>query len=325
MACLHPIAIKNRRYATHAEDYNLSQQYLHPFDIAKKVLLVPCGKCPECIRQMRNDWKIRLSLELTHQRKMHRSSYFVTITFSPEYYERALKDPTKVFRAMMETYRHKFKTSIKHAFFQEFGTQGTRRLHFHGLLFGCPFRISEIREVFSAFGYCWIRPVRPADAGYTSKYVCKQPTDDPRYANPAYRRKFVSPSVGRDLCGFPPPSATRYTWSFNAPSIGVSFHHRIPRYYDVHLTESDLLFRAAQSAYRLVVTGVSPVPLLVIEKIMAEYLSDEQIACIHNRYGSEYIRKYHRDTALLNQQRSQVSKGLGSFHPYKYGHIDPDV
>lgn len=123
MACSHPIWIKNRRYydkknpSRFATDAQLSSLALRPWDVARQYLMVPCGKCEDCLRRLRNDWFIRLERELAFCRANYQQAIFITITISPKYYHEALLDPSAFIRRWNERVRHKIGHSFKHAFF----------------------------------------------------------------------------------------------------------------------------------------------------------------------------------------------------------------
>ena len=56
-----------------------------PWDYFTQRIMVPCGRCEECLRQQRNDWYVRLERETKYQKSLHRNSVFVTITIAPAY------------------------------------------------------------------------------------------------------------------------------------------------------------------------------------------------------------------------------------------------
>ena len=132
MACQHPLWIRNRRYfdkkrprvGLRADDDHRSALALNPWDISRQWLLVPCGKCEDCLRRIRNDWFIRLERELARCKTEYRQAIFITITIAPKYYEKALVDPSWFIRKFNERIRHRLGHSFKHAYFQEFGTHG---------------------------------------------------------------------------------------------------------------------------------------------------------------------------------------------------------
>ena len=138
--CQSPIWIRNRAYSSRTIGLTDRKVLLmnRPWDYFTQRIMVPCGRCEECLRQQRNDWYVRLERETKYQKSLHRNSVFVTITIAPEYYDSALLNPSAFIRMWFERVRRRFGHSIKHAVFQEFGMhpdQGNEpRLHFHGVL-----------------------------------------------------------------------------------------------------------------------------------------------------------------------------------------------
>jgi len=163
MPCLSPIWIRNRRYfdkknpCRDGSDVAKSALALRPWDVARQWLMVPCGKCEECLRRQRNNWFIRLERELARCKAESQQAIFITITIAPRYYDEALRDPSRFIRRWNERVRHKLGHSFKHAFFQEFGTHpetgSAPRLHFHGFLFGTNCLYNVIRSAVSDLGF----------------------------------------------------------------------------------------------------------------------------------------------------------------------------
>ena len=159
MPCSSPIWIRNRRYfdkknpCRGGSDVAKSALALRPWDVARQWLMVPCGKCEDCLRRQRNDWFVRLERELTRCKADSQQAIFITITIAPKYYNEALLDPSRFIRRFNERLRHKLGHSFKHAFFQEFGTHpemgNEPRLHFHGFLFGTNVLYNTIRSAVS--------------------------------------------------------------------------------------------------------------------------------------------------------------------------------
>ena len=159
--CTSPIWIRNRRYfdkkrprrGCSADDDHLSAISLRPWDIARQWLLVPCGRCEECLKRLRNDWYVRIERELTRCRDERKQACFLTISIAPKYYEQALDNPSWFIRKFNERIRHKFGSSIKHFYLQEFGTHpetgNEPRLHFHGFLFGLEHSYNSLRPALS--------------------------------------------------------------------------------------------------------------------------------------------------------------------------------
>lgn len=276
MACSHPIWIRNRRYFRRdvpfreISDYAKSSLALAPWDIARQWLMVPCGKCEDCLRRLRNDWFVRLERELTRCKHEHHQAIFITITIAPKYYDRALSDPSWFVRKWLERVRHKIGHSYKHAFFQEFGSHPETglepRLHFHGFLFGLDVLYSELREAVGDLGFVWLAKANPRRARYCVKYVVKQIGCPPEVADKTvtyngkscklstllqhrrYTRKFVSSGVGDYLGNRPAPSASVSSWTYLDIKSGVNFNYSIPRYYNRYLQQKDQTIRAVRSA-----------------------------------------------------------------------------
>ena len=267
MACSHPIFIRNRKFfpsgvnsPSYSPDAVLSTLASEPWEITRGYLVVPCGKCPECLRVLRNSWFIRLSQELKYCRDHHISADFVTITINPSRYAVALDNPSLFIRKWFERVRHVTGHTIKHALFQEFGEHpsfgGEPRLHFHGFLFGLGMSYNALRDLVSDLGYIWISKASNRRARYAVKYVVKQiqyngDNDSLRrlLSHRKYTRKFISPGVGNYLGNRPAPSFTVRTWNCQDFKTGTTFSYNIPRYYDRFLSEKDKVLRSVASAY----------------------------------------------------------------------------
>lgn len=277
MACSHPIWIRNRRYSRRdapfrdISDYAKSSLALAPWDISRQWLMVPCGRCDDCLRRLRNDWFVRLERELARCKAEHQQAIFITITISPKYYEEALRDPARFIRRWNERVRHKIGHSFKHAFFQEFGTHPETgeypRLHFHGFLFGANVLYNEIRSAVRDLGFVWLAKGTHKRARYVVKYVTKQIKFDPTEISDQnllidgkltplarvlehrrYTRKFVSSGVGDYLGNRPAPSGSVSSWSYLDFKTGVNYNYAIPRYYNRYFQQKDEIVRSVRSA-----------------------------------------------------------------------------
>lgn len=280
MACSSPIWIRNRRYfdkknpCRDGSDVAKSALALRPWDISRLWLMVPCGKCEDCLRRQRNDWFVRLERELTRCKANSQQAIFVTITIAPKYYNEALLDPSRFIRRFNERLRHKLGHSFKHAFFQEFGTHpqmgNEPRLHFHGFLFGTNVLYNTIRSAVRDLGFVWLAKATHKRARYCVKYVTKQIQFNPEEISDKYvtvngnliplsillqhrryTRKFVSAGVGDFLGYMPRPSARVASWSYFDCKKGINYNYTIPRYYLRYLKPEDEVMRsiAAADAY----------------------------------------------------------------------------
>ena len=275
--CQSPIWIRNRAYSSRTIGLTDRKVLLmnRPWDYFTQRLMVPCGRCEECLRQQRNDWFVRLERETKYHRFLHQNSVFVMITIAPEYYESALLNPSSFIRLWLERIRRYFGHSIKHAFFQEFGThpeQGNEpRLHFHGVLWDVCYSYNAIRRAVKDLGFVWISSVSDKRLRYVVKYIGKSIYMDESSVDFAkscpitvgqlktnlydllqdrkYRRKFVSAGVGDYLGDFKAPSATSGLWLYTDNETGDVYHYRIPRYYNKYLSQEALFFRKISTAW----------------------------------------------------------------------------
>lgn len=301
MACSSPIWIRNRRYfdkknpCRNGSDVAKSALALRPWDVARQWLMVPCGKCEDCLRRQRNDWFVRLERELARCKAESRQAIFITITINPNHYEKALVDPASFIRKWNERIRHRIGHSFKHCFFQEFGTHPESgfepRLHFHGFLFGTDVLYNEIRSAVSDLGFVWLSKATLKRARYCVKYVVKQIGFDldavkDRYItidgklqslsslleHKRYTRKFVSAGVG-DFLGYKPcPSARVTSWAYLDIQKNVVYNYAIPRYYDRYLKPEDERRKAVLAADAYSRFSKSPLVRHLVSLCVASFL-----------------------------------------------------
>ena len=261
MACSSPIWIRNRRYfdkknpCRNGSDVAKSALSLRPWDVARQWLMVPCGKCEDCLRRQRNDWFVRLERELAYCKANNQQAIFITITIAPKYYQEALLDPARFIRRWNERVRHSLGHSFKHAFFQEFGTHpeigSDPRLHFHGFLFGTNVLYNEIRK---AVRYCVkyvTKQIQFNPEEISDKYVTIDGKLTPLSCllqHRRYTRKFISSGVGDFLGYMPRPSARTSSWSYYDIKTGIDFNYSIPRYYLKYLKPEDDVVRSITAA-----------------------------------------------------------------------------
>ena len=299
--CLSPIWIRNRAYSSRTIGLTDRKVLLmnRPWDYFTQRIMVPCGRCEECLRQQRNDWYVRLERETKYQKFLHRNSVFVTITIAPEYYDSALQDPSSFIRMWFERIRRRFGHSIKHAVFQEFGMHPEQgrdpRLHFHGVLWDVSYSYNAIREAVKDLGFVWIASITDKRLRYVVKYVGKSVYMDENSAAFAkslpitvgklntnlydflqdrkFHRKFVSPGVGDYLGDFKAPGVTSGLWSYTDYKTGVVYRYRIPRYYDKYLSQDALFFRKISTAWTYACVFASSLALGFLREVAARVLS----------------------------------------------------
>lgn len=277
-----------------------------PWDYFTQRIMVPCGRCEDCLRHQRNDWFVRLERETKYQKFLHRNSVFVTITIAPKYYDSALRDPSSFIRMWFERVRRRLGHSIKHAVFQEFGThpeQGNEpRLHFHGVLWDVSYSYNAIRNAVKDLGFVWIASITDKRLRYVVKYINKSIYMDESSSAFAkslsitvgelktnlydflqdrrYRRKFVSSGVGDYLGDFKAPGVGSGLWFYTDSATGNVYRYRIPRYYDKYLSQDALLFRKISTSWTYASAFCSSLALGFLREVAARVLSPSSFSRI---------------------------------------------
>lgn len=153
-------------------------------------LQVPCGGCVGCRLDNARTWAIRIS----HERKYHELSCFLTLTYDNH---NLPKPPTlikKHFQDFMKRLRrhHHYHNpgapKLKYYMCGEYGGN-TNRPHYHAIIFGLDFAdkrrhskgkrgdqlyVSDKLNELWGLGYCWIGNVTFESAGYVARYCLKK-------------------------------------------------------------------------------------------------------------------------------------------------------
>lgn len=127
MACSYPITIRDKIKGT---------------DINPKFILVPCGRCIDCIERKRADWSFRLLQEL----KISNKATFLTLTYNDENVpfdiRKVYKDDGKDYRGHLDKkgLQNYFKrvrseeAALRYYAVGEYGTN-TNRPHYHAIVY----------------------------------------------------------------------------------------------------------------------------------------------------------------------------------------------
>lgn len=157
--CLYPKLIKNPKYRVNKKNRGEVPQ---PTD--QRVLYVPvgCGLCFECMRQKSTMWKTRLIEEI----KNNPEGYFITLTFSNEWYTELAKEikaegyaldneiATLATRRFLERWRKEHGKSVKHWLITELGHNGTENVHMHGIIWTDKNKIEKLPQIWK-YGFVW--------------------------------------------------------------------------------------------------------------------------------------------------------------------------
>lgn len=181
--CLYPKFILNKKYL--AKDARGKTKELK--DIRAKYVPVGCGNCIECRQQRANSWRVRLCEEL----KVHKYTYFVTLTFTNENLVKLCKEiecnesnaiATIAVRRFLERWRKKYGHSVKHWLITELGHTGTERIHIHGILFNEePITNDQLAEIWQYGNTDTGKYVNIKTINYIVKYVTKIDNDHKGY------------------------------------------------------------------------------------------------------------------------------------------------
>jgi hypothetical protein len=161
-----------------------------------------------------------------------RTVYFITLTFSPEFYEKfQIEVPgsnsfskrrvsndgvSRAVRLFLERYRKRYGRSLRHFFVTERGEKGGR-LHLHGLIFdpeftlhlesskysgrvvSKPYDLLQLNKAFAeiwSYGFTYFEPITQKTVNYVTKYITKYYDYDKEFIP----KIFVSPGFGSCFC-----------------------------------------------------------------------------------------------------------------------------
>lgn len=139
---------------------------------------VPCGKCCVCLKRRSNGWAFRLN----QQDKLAQSAYFITLTYSAKHVpitkngrltlvKKDVQDFLKRLRINQQrNSKAGYTQPIKYYACGEYGPNGTRRPHYHIILFNADIQL--IQKSWSK-GKVHFGDVTKASVCYTLKYMHK--------------------------------------------------------------------------------------------------------------------------------------------------------
>lgn len=186
--CLYPITV-DRGYKSHARALSRwiiagRPEYRKP----TRYISVRCGHCPNCLRQKRREWLLRLhyqGLQSEHP------NYFVTLTYAVEPRQGVLKKDVQDF---MKRLRHTTKQKVKYFLCSEYGEKHLRA-HYHMILFNYDQDPDLIAEAWK-HGMVKIGSVTDASINYVAKYfITKQ--NHPEGKNENF--SLISKGIGKCL------------------------------------------------------------------------------------------------------------------------------
>lgn len=193
-------------------------------------LQIPCGCCTECRKHKRNEWSIRLIIEM----EQHKENTFVTLTLDDQYLERFKDDPKRPLKLFVDRVRKAIGRRPRYFFLPELGPK-THRLHYHGILFGT----SKVELPYSLlrgkwqYGICDFGWVDHRTAHYVTKYMLKYEQDFKPWV-------LCSNGIGKSYLG-----TKSVDWHINGfePRNYINWHGRLyplSQYYRRYLYDEDV-------------------------------------------------------------------------------------
>lgn len=207
-------------------------------------LLLPCGKCIECIQSKSIEWAQRVKHELS----LHEENCFITLTYNDENLKSSLvvyEDFQNFIRRLKREFKQK---KIRYIMSAEYG-DNYKRPHFHAIIFGISFTnlkyhsttksgskiyTSKQLEKLWTYGFSSIGEANERTAYYIASYCLKDTehsiTDDSGeiISQKNFLRVSKNPAIGLEYL------------RKNYKQITDTFFHtgeKIPRYYQKKLSE----------------------------------------------------------------------------------------
>lgn len=199
--CLRPITVRKSAHST-------------------SFIQVPCGRCINCRKRRQRDWVFRLKME---QRNYPRGSFFITLTYAPEYVPTTKKGNQTLRKRDVQLFIKRVRkqlsscgSSMRYYLCGEYGDK-FHRPHYHALVFISDTEnwlhtdgVNDIGQVLNKiciqknwhYGYTKTSFFTDARAGYVAKYSvkklgCDYVTDDDDYVMP-FSLQSTKPAIG--LC-----------------------------------------------------------------------------------------------------------------------------
>lgn len=165
----------------------------------KYPVLVPCGKCEECLKQKQSSWIARLSVETLFSK----SAFFITLTYDEKHLPFPEGVNKKDCQLFFKTFRKYFKHDFKYFLVSEYGSVSSRP-HYHLLLFVrdsvSPMDLTYTLERCWKNGQHKIGSVDIASISYCAKYCLKSRVDSRHiFRNKTFSLISKRPAIGRDF------------------------------------------------------------------------------------------------------------------------------
>lgn len=180
MPCYHPIPawmsrVVNRDTGKRGISFSVRDSFC---DLP---IALPCGKCIGCVQVRGNSWALRC----VHESRMHKFSWFVTLTYSPVNMPVNGSLSKRHWQLFMKRFRESFGP-VRYFMCGQYGER-TLRPHYHALLFGVDFPdkrlyvtvkdggsklfVSRTLDELWGLGECKFSELNPATVRYVTNYM----------------------------------------------------------------------------------------------------------------------------------------------------------
>lgn len=165
--------------------------------LTKKAGYVPCGKCPNCLANLRQEWIFRLRSEFLSSK----FGLFVTMTYDDEHYPKTGTCKRDVQLFLKRLRKALGNRSFRYYIVSEYGDH-TYRGHYHGLFFFQNNFSGSINDtLYDQFVNCWgngfmkFGEIEEGSIVYCTKYCLKESPTPPQYLKP-FRLVSRCPGIG---------------------------------------------------------------------------------------------------------------------------------
>lgn len=202
---------------------------LSPITLRSPIRTVPCGKCPYCLSNKRQDWVFRLRLEHRHSDE----AIFLTLTIADKYLswrngvaQLNKKDLQKFLKRIRQEQKKYSEKQVRYYAVGEYGTK-TRRPHYHLLLFNLSPKV-DIQK-FWYQGHIHTGSVNDASIAYCTKYVVQYKDQAQKQINPPFAVMSKRPAIGSQYITTATKAWHKENQFFHVIDQGQKMN--MPRYY----------------------------------------------------------------------------------------------
>lgn len=206
--------------------------------------VVPCGKCPSCLKRRQSGWIFRLDQEM----RRSSSSAFLTLTYDQKNLPWSLNGLPTLDKEHHKLFMKRLRRTIERNFSYEMGQRkikyyscgeygsSTLRPHYHSIIFNLPKSYFEAPQLLTRdwqYGNTMMSPCTPGRIGYVTKYINKTVYTDGRLHQEDDRQKefsLMSNGLGSNWL-----TPDRIKWYQDNPTAYITLPNGekgiMPRYY----------------------------------------------------------------------------------------------